>query len=135
MPTPGYGLFVYRCAVKQPVIPFRLDHSSPCHRVIVRCVVPQFLKDLQSRAQGEVTIREALQELKAWAETAEFSLLEHVSSGSGKKTHIIQQWKDLFTEVGDNQSLLQVFPSRGVLCLAYHWRRPVSFVFALPSGE
>ena len=31
-----------------------------------------------------------------------------MSSGSGKKTHIIQQWKDLFTEVGDNQSLLQV---------------------------
>jgi hypothetical protein len=48
---------------------------------------------------------------QAWAETAEFALLEHVSSGSGKKTHIIQQWKDLFTEVGDNQSLLQVLPT------------------------
>jgi dynein heavy chain 2 len=74
-------------------------------RHVIGCV--QFLKDMQSRAQGEVTIREALQELRAWAETAEYSLLEHVSSASGKKTAIIQQWKDLFTDIGDNQSLLQ----------------------------
>ena len=67
----------------------------------------QYLKELQSRAQGEVTIREAMQELRAWSETAEFDLLEHESNATGRTTFIIQQWKDLFTELGDNQSLLQ----------------------------
>ena len=97
-----------------------------CVYVRACVLVVQFLKELQSRAQGEVTIREALQELKAWAETSEFALLDHVSSGSGKKTFIIQQWKDLFTEVGDNQSLLQVRWMNwlaGVVCLQLLCRR------------
>jgi dynein heavy chain 2, cytosolic len=66
-----------------------------------------WLKDLHSRAQGEVTIREALQEVKAWCETAEFKLMEHVSvAANGRKTPLIREWKDLFTAIGDNQSLL-----------------------------
>jgi dynein heavy chain 2 len=67
----------------------------------------QWLKDLTSRAQGEVTIRDALQELRAWGETADFHLLEHVSNVNGRKTALIKDWKELFTEIGDNQSLLQ----------------------------
>jgi len=42
-----------------------------------------WLKDLHSRAQGEVTIREAMQELKAWCDTTEFKLMEHVSNAGG----------------------------------------------------
>lgn len=45
-----------------------------------------YLKDLTSRAQGEVTIREALHELQGWSETSEFKLLEHVSNVNGRKT-------------------------------------------------
>ena len=65
-----------------------------------------WLKELAARAQGEVTIREALAELKAWSETAEFALTEHVSLVSGRRTPLIRDWKQLFVEVGDNQALL-----------------------------
>jgi dynein heavy chain 2, cytosolic len=53
-----------------------------------------------------VTIREALAELKAWCETAEFKLMEHVSTVSGRKTALIKEWKEVFGPLGDNQSLL-----------------------------
>jgi dynein heavy chain 2 len=64
----------------------------------------QFVKHLQARAQGEVTIREALQELVAWGQTAELKLLEHELDG--RKTMLIRDWKDLFVDLGDKQSLL-----------------------------
>jgi len=65
----------------------------------------KFVKILQARAQGEVTIREALMELKGWTETAELQLLEHEEMN--RLTMLIKEWKDLFLELGDNQSLLQ----------------------------
>jgi len=65
----------------------------------------KFLKHLTSRAQGEVSIREALQDLRAWGETAEFSLMDHECQG--RSTNLICEWKDLFKDVGDHQSLLQ----------------------------
>ena len=46
-----------------------------------------YVKQLQARAQGEVTIREALSELKAWSQTAEIKLLEHEEAG--RRTPII----------------------------------------------
>ncbi|CAN0042899.1 unnamed protein product [Ascophyllum nodosum] len=64
----------------------------------------QFVKHLQSRAQGEVTIREALQELVAWSQTAELKLVDH--GKSNKKTPLIRDWNDVFLELGDKQSLL-----------------------------
>jgi dynein heavy chain 2, cytosolic len=67
----------------------------------------QFLKELAARAQGEVTIRESLQELRAWTETAEFQLLEHTSLATDRTTPLIKEWQELFTQIGDNQSLLQ----------------------------
>jgi len=63
-----------------------------------------FVKNLQARALGEVQIREALQELKAWERSAEISLL--ASDESGRKVPLIKDWKDLFLEMGDKQSLL-----------------------------
>ena len=68
----------------------------------------QFVKHLQSRAQNEVMIREALQELVAWSQTTDLSLLEHelVTDDGVKKTTLIKDWKDLFLELGDKQSLL-----------------------------
>lgn len=32
--------------------------------------------------------------------------MDHVSTATGKKTHLIREWKELFTQIGDNQSLL-----------------------------
>ena len=64
----------------------------------------KFFKSMTSRAQGEVQIREALLELKAWATTAEVALLEHELNG--RVTPLITEWKDLFTDLGDNQALL-----------------------------
>lgn len=62
------------------------------------------VKELAARAQGEITIREAIQELKGWAADTEFTLVEH--SDNGRVTSLIKEWKDLMTQVGDNQSLL-----------------------------
>uniref|UniRef100_K3WM96 AAA+ ATPase domain-containing protein n=1 Tax=Globisporangium ultimum (strain ATCC 200006 / CBS 805.95 / DAOM BR144) TaxID=431595 RepID=K3WM96_GLOUD len=64
----------------------------------------QFVKVLHARAQGEVTIRDALLELRAWTETAELSLLAH--EHDGRRVSIIKDWKDITLALGDNQSLL-----------------------------
>ncbi|XP_025088458.1 cytoplasmic dynein 2 heavy chain 1-like isoform X3 [Pomacea canaliculata] len=64
------------------------------------------LKELNQRAQGEVTIREAIRELELWGAGAMFSLTEYEDSHK-KKLNIIKDWKDLVNQVGDNQSLLQ----------------------------
>ena len=65
------------------------------------------LKDLHARAQGEVVLREALQELRVWAQETEFTLVEHECDGGRPGTHLIKEWKDTLTQVGDNQALLQ----------------------------
>lgn len=64
----------------------------------------QFAKDMTARAQGEVTIRDAILELKSWSETATVDMTTH--SEMGRSTALIKNWKDLFMELGDNQSLL-----------------------------
>ena len=62
------------------------------------------IKELQARSQGEVTIREAIQELRVWCDEATFSLFEHVQND--RVTPLIKDWKELLTQVSDNQSLL-----------------------------
>lgn len=64
------------------------------------------LKELYSRAQGEVSIREALKELELWGASTTFSLTGYQDSAE-KQLSIIKDWKDLVNQVGDNQSLLQ----------------------------
>ncbi|XP_071483964.1 LOW QUALITY PROTEIN: cytoplasmic dynein 2 heavy chain 1-like [Diadema antillarum] len=64
------------------------------------------LKDLYNRAKGEVSIREALRELDVWGVGACFSLTEY-SDSKNNQLMLIKDWKDLVTQVGDNQSLLQ----------------------------
>lgn len=51
-----------------------------------------------------MTLREAVQELKIWCETAEFELSEFTNNN--RSTPLIKEWKDLMTKVSDNQSLL-----------------------------
>ena len=58
------------------------------------------------RATGEVTVRQALNELDAWEVEAKFDLAEHLDSQK-KTVYVIQDFKNLLNKVGDNQSLLQ----------------------------
>lgn len=63
------------------------------------------LKELNSRAQAEHSIREALRELELWGAAAQFVLTKFQDSKS-TEAPIIKDWKDLFSAVGDNQALL-----------------------------
>uniref|UniRef100_A0A4W3JMF3 Cytoplasmic dynein 2 heavy chain 1 n=1 Tax=Callorhinchus milii TaxID=7868 RepID=A0A4W3JMF3_CALMI len=64
------------------------------------------LKELNSRAQGEVSIREALRELDIWGAGAVFMMTDYQDS-QNKTIKLIKDWKDIVNQVGDNQCLLQ----------------------------
>ncbi|XP_068211563.1 cytoplasmic dynein 2 heavy chain 1 [Palaemon carinicauda] len=64
------------------------------------------LKEMNSKAAGEVVIRQALGELDVWEVDARFTLLPHTDSG-GHEVMLIKEWKDIINKVGDHQSLLQ----------------------------
>ncbi|KAM4699205.1 cytoplasmic dynein 2 heavy chain 1 [Discoglossus pictus] len=64
------------------------------------------LKDLNSRAQGEITIREALRELDLWGAGAVFTLTDYEDS-QARTIKLIKDWKDIVNQVGDNRCLLQ----------------------------
>ncbi|NXI65822.1 DYHC2 protein, partial [Anseranas semipalmata] len=64
------------------------------------------LKDLNCRAQGEVTVREALRELELWGVGAVFTLTDYEDS-QGKTIRLIKDWKDIVNQVGDHRCLLQ----------------------------
>uniref|UniRef100_W5MJK1 Cytoplasmic dynein 2 heavy chain 1 n=1 Tax=Lepisosteus oculatus TaxID=7918 RepID=W5MJK1_LEPOC len=64
------------------------------------------LKDLNSRAQAEVTIREALRELDLWGIGAVFTLTDYMDS-QNRSIKLIKDWKDIVNQVGDNRCLLQ----------------------------
>ncbi|PIC50730.1 hypothetical protein B9Z55_000152 [Caenorhabditis nigoni] len=51
------------------------------------------LKQLNSRAQGEVAIRDAIQELTLWAAQTEFTLADYKHS-NGQNLKIIKEWKE-----------------------------------------
>ena len=56
------------------------------------------LKELYSRAQGEVSIREALRELDLWGAGANFCLTGYMDSAA-KELSIIKDWKELVNQV------------------------------------
>jgi len=58
------------------------------------------IKELSDKAQGEVTIREAINELRVWCENTEFILTEH--SSNGRQTQLIKEWKEVMTQVSDH---------------------------------
>eukprot|EP00906_Rhabdomonas_costata_P011239 RCo015918 len=62
------------------------------------------LKALHTRAQGEIQIREALQELRTWAAETEFKLIQRTEGN--RTVSLITEWKDLMTSVSDSQALL-----------------------------
>lgn len=82
----------------------KLEHFLSKLEILMAPPTLSFVKDLNSRAMGEVQIREALQELKVWEKTAEVKML--TQEESGRRLPLIKDWKDLFLEMGDKQSLL-----------------------------
>ena len=57
-----------------------------------------YTQELNQRAQGEVTIREAIHELDLWGAAAQFTLTEY--DDSNKNTlHLIKDWKELVNQV------------------------------------
>lgn len=62
------------------------------------------IKELADKAQGEVTIREAINELRVWCDTTEFVLSDYASNG--RTTPVIKEWKEVMTQVSDHQSLI-----------------------------
>ena len=64
------------------------------------------LRELSARAQGEVTIREAIEELDNWCNTAEFELTSFTDTKKSK-VPLIKEWNEMMSKVGDNQALLQ----------------------------
>ena len=55
-------------------------------------------KELQSRAQGEMSLREALKELEVWGSAAAFPLVSYQSS-AGSALQIVKGFSDLIQEV------------------------------------
>lgn len=62
------------------------------------------IQDLISRAQGEATLREALQQLAIWWETVEFEFT--IYEGKKNKCPLIREWKEMTSKVSDNMSLV-----------------------------
>lgn len=76
----------------------KVEHFLSRLDILMEPATLAFVKNLSSRALGEVQIREALQELKAWERSAEIKLL--LSEESGRKLPLVKDWKDLFVELG-----------------------------------
>ncbi|KPI89860.1 putative dynein heavy chain [Leptomonas seymouri] len=62
------------------------------------------LKQLHARAEGEIQLREALQDMRTWALEAHFTLTAPTESVS--KVCLITDWKEIMTQVSDNQALV-----------------------------
>jgi len=58
------------------------------------------LRELADKAQGEVTIREAINELRTWCDETEFVLTEYDSNG--RTTPLVKEWKEIMTQVSDH---------------------------------
>ena len=72
------------------------------------CCLRVFLQELNQRAQGEVTIREALRELDIWGAGAVFTLTDYEDSQKAK-LKLIKDWKEIVNQV----DALQIFRLSG----------------------
>lgn len=82
----------------------KVEHFLSKLDILMEPATLSFVKNLQARALGEVQIREAMQELRGWELSAEVKFL--TQEESGRQVPLIKEWKDLFLELGDKQSLL-----------------------------
>ena len=82
----------------------KLEHFLSRIYILLEPSTLTFVKNLQTRALGEVQIREALQEIKGWERSAEIKILS--MDESGRRLPLLKDYKDLFLDLGDKQSLL-----------------------------
>uniref|UniRef100_A0A914HVR0 Cytoplasmic dynein 2 heavy chain 1 n=1 Tax=Globodera rostochiensis TaxID=31243 RepID=A0A914HVR0_GLORO len=75
-----------------------------CQQTVLNNV--EKLKEMNARAHGEVSIREAIQELEMWAAQAEFALADYRHS-DGTTLKVVKEWKTVLNQVRDNHALLQ----------------------------
>ena len=64
------------------------------------------IQDLQARAAAERTIQDALDEIQKWGMEAVFNIIEQNDSNN-RRVVLIKEWKEIQTQVGDFQSVLQ----------------------------
>ena len=73
-----------------------LKYRTPLTPLLERHI--DTLQELNNRAQGEVTIREALRELDLWGAGTTFALTEYEDNNK-HKIMLIKDWKDLVNAV------------------------------------
>jgi dynein heavy chain 2, cytosolic len=64
------------------------------------------IQELQARAAAEMTIQDAIDEIQKWGMEANFNVIEQVDSNN-RRVVLIKEWKEIQTQVGDFQSILQ----------------------------
>lgn len=99
-------LYFMTCHLSEISLCFKFACSRNESQNICLNVICVWKQDLNSRAHGEVTIREALRELELWGIGAVFSLTDYEDSQS-RMIKLIKDWKDIVNQVGDNRCLLQ----------------------------
>ena len=82
----------------------KVEHFLMRLDILIEPTTLTFVKNLQSRAMGEIQIKTSIDELSMWEKTAEIFILS--TEESGRKIPLIKEWKDLFLQMGDKQSLL-----------------------------
>ncbi len=68
------------------------------------------LQALNTRAQAEFSIRQALQEVEVWAAACRFTFTKYLlntGEESSSERYVIKDWTDILTQLGDNRVLLQ----------------------------
>ena len=73
---------------------------------------------MNQRAQGEVTIREALRELDLWGAGAVFALTDYEDSNK-RKIQLIKDWKDLVNAVSETGPGFDPGESSGMICCSW----------------
>uniref|UniRef100_A0A7S0W0F2 Cytoplasmic dynein 2 heavy chain 1 n=2 Tax=Hemiselmis TaxID=77924 RepID=A0A7S0W0F2_9CRYP len=81
-----------------------LQHFLDASNLVVEKM--EAIKDLQARATAELTIQEAFDELTKWKQEAVFNVIEQTDF-QGRPITLIKEWKEVQTQVGDHQSVLQ----------------------------
>lgn len=60
------------------------------------------LKEMNSKAAGEIVIRQALGELDVWEVDARFTLTPHINS-AGNQVMLIKEWKDVINKARERE--------------------------------
>ncbi len=82
----------------------KLYHFLDASDLVVKRVAD--IQELQARAAAEMTIQDAIDEVHKWGMEAVFNIIEQFDS-SNRRVVLIKEWREIQTQVGDFQSVLQ----------------------------